>query len=159
MYITLFFNGYAGLTLISSGLFYIYIFWVIKQLFNRVRWGIGTTLITFTTVSRCIKNCTSFPGVTEISHFVRKCFKTYVVSTPHLFIVEKQFLNLSSYQNCIERIFYCLKILFQGNAKMVLYICFSLCCFCKNSSVIWSHLGQRIRSQCKNSLTFLYTLF
>ena len=40
--------------------------------------------------------------------------------------------------------------------------CASVCCIHENEkqrSVIRSHLGQRIRSQGKNSLTFPYTLF
>ena len=57
--------------------------------------------------------------------------ETHVVSTPLLLIVEKQLLNLSSYQSCTKGIFYCLQVLVEGNAKKVLYISFSLCCFSK----------------------------
>ena len=58
--------------------------------------------------------------------------KTHVVSTPHLLIIEKQLLNLSSYQNCTDGILYGLPILFEWNEKTVLYIRFSPCFYYKN---------------------------
>lgn len=58
--------------------------------------------------------------------------KTHAISTPHLLVVEKQLLSLSSYRNCTDGILYGLPFILEWNGKVVLYIRFLKTYFLNN---------------------------
>ena len=44
------------------------------------------------------------------------------LGTPHIFLAEKQLLNLASYCNCTDGIIYCVPLIVDVNDNLVLYL-------------------------------------